>query len=306
MNEDRNKEQEKLRKYHSTKNKVEYFILNGMIGIACVVLGAMTVMDLLKPERTPQDNEQMIMCAALFLMLVIISWLGNKGGDILFEKFLLWIAKVKEQRNIKIQNEVKDLDTALHCMSKKNGVVVGDVLWCGPAFLFSCCLFIQGGNKILIFECLLFSVVMLLVGHFIGTKLWKAHHYEKRLIKYTRRYLDIADEKAYIVSADQSIQRGILGYAGLWLLTDEFVFGRLSDIWFEVVAIPRDEVEQFTFFYRKRISERTIPTGILRCHLQNGKYIDFVAERGRACEQVLKILSMEKIYFEVKETEYGI
>ena len=190
-------------------------------------------------------------------------------------------------------------------MSQKNGVVIWDTIWACPVFFMtSVLIFLRGGNIPLILGSIAFSLVMLFGGHYVGTRIWRRHKFEKRLLKYTKQYLNIVDEQAYLESVDESIKRGVLGFSGLWMLTDEFVLGRLSDIEFQVVAIPRKLMTYCTFFYNKRIVSNNIPVGVLQCHLKSGQNVDMEIGRGEVCEQVLRLLNIYRVPWEKKETKF--
>lgn len=303
INED--KEQEFLKKLHETAVKIEYIILNLLVIIMCLVSGGGFINYLIKPERTLDDNKQMFICGFMHLVFLFLLWLDNRHGAFIFSKFLSGAAEVKKRRNKKEKKSITDLNAAMHAMSQKNGVVMWDTLWSVPAIVFILCMFVKGGNKPVILGFLIFSLVMLFGGHYIGVKIWMRRCYEKKILKYTKRYFDIADEEEYVMSVDESIQRGILGYSGLWMLTDEYIIGRLSDIRFEAAAIPRELVIQYMFFYYRKIASENIPEGVLRCQLKNGKSVDFVIGRGENCDHVLKILSEQRIPWTMNEMKYG-
>ena len=130
---------------------------------------------------------------------------------------------------------------------------------------------------------------MLFGGHYVGNRIWCRHKYEKRVLKYTKPYLDILDEKAFLTSVDESIQRGVLGFTGLWMLTDEYIIGLLSDIEFQVAAIPRELVTYCSFFDHRRIVSDNISVGVLQCHLKSGQSVDMEIGRGSVCNQVLNL-----------------
>ncbi len=299
------KEQASLKKMHRIEIKVETICLNVVWIIGTLVSLWSAIRYLIMPERTAHDNEQMVLSILSVAMFVFLIWLTNWGGDMLMDKFLAWVAEIKEKKSIKEQKKIKDLNAALHALSQKNGVVIWDTLWTFPVFFFTFgLLFFQGGNTPLILGIIVFSLVMLFGGHYVGTRIWNRHKYEKRLLKYTKQYLDIVDEQAYLKSIDESIQRGVLGFSGLWLLTDEYVVGRLSDIAFQVVAIPRQQLTYCTFFFLKRMVSDSIPVGVLQCHLKGGVDVDMEIGRGDVCNQVLRMLNTYKIPWEKKETKF--
>ena len=70
-----------------------------------------------------------IVCFVVFGFLI---WLANKGGEMLMNKFLTWVAGINEKKTNKEQKKIKDLNAALHAMSQKNSVVVWDMIWSVP------------------------------------------------------------------------------------------------------------------------------------------------------------------------------
>ena len=304
LKEKEEKEQASLRKQHAWSIKIRVIFLNLVCIIICLVSAWSVIRYLMMPERTAHDNEQMVMSCVGFVMFLFLLWLVNKGGDMLMEKYLAWIARTKEKQSQKGEKKITDLNSALHAMSQKNGVVIWDTIWAFGVFFFTGCLLPKGGNKPLILGLLLISLLMLFGGHFVGTRIWRRHRYEIRILKYTMPYLEIVSKRAFLASVDAGIKRGVLGFTGLWMLTDEYIIGRLSDLEFQVVVIPRDQVTYCTFFFNKRIISDEIPVGVLQCHLQNGKCVDMEIGRGDVCNQVLRLLNEYRIPWEKKEMQF--
>lgn len=298
------KRQASLRRQYAWSIKIRVIFLNLICILICLVSVWSVIRYLLMPERSAHDNEQMILSGACFVTFLFFLWLVNKGGDMLMKKYLTQIAKTVEKQSHKEEKKITDLNSALHAMSQKNGVIIRDTIWAFWVFFFAGCLIPKGGNKPLILGLLLISLLMLFGGHFIGTRIWRRHRYEMRILKYTSPYLEIVSKRAFLASVDASIKRGVLGFTGLWMLTDEYMIGRLSDLEFQVVAIPREQVTYCTFFFLKRIASDNIPVGVLQCHLRDGKCVNMEIGRGEVCNQVLRLLNEYRIPWEKKEMQY--
>ncbi len=304
LKEKEEKEQASLRKQHAWSIKIQVIFLNLVCIIVCPVSAWSVIHYLRMSERSAHDNEQLVLSGVCFVVFLFLLWLVNKGGDMLMEKYLTWIARTKEKQSQKEDKKITDLNSALHAMSQKNGVVIWDTIWTFGVFFFTGCLIFKGGNKPLILWLLVVSFLMLFGGHYIGTRIWRRHRYEMRILKYTMPYLEIVSKRAYLASIDASIKRGVLGFTGLWMLTDEYIIGRLSDLEFQVVGIPRELITHCTFFFNKRIVSDEIPVGVLQCHLQDGKCVDMEIGRGEVCNQVLRLLNEYRIPWEKKEMQF--
>ncbi len=303
MKED--KEQKFLKKLHRIEIKTGQIVLNALLIVLCLVSGGVFLWYLLKSDRTSDDVEQMLICWSMFWAFVFLAWL-HKHGAVFFGRFLKWVADVKESRNKREEDSITTLNAALHILSQKNGIVIWDTIWSAVTIFFALCLFFKGSNKPLILGIAAVSLAMLFGGHFLGNNLWRRHRFEKRILQYTKRYLDMEDEAAYIASVERSVQRGVIGYAGLCILTDEYIIGRLSDIRFEAVAIPRELIVHYIFYYDKKIASEAIPVGVLECQLRNGNRVRLETGRGEVCGHVLRLLDGQNIPYEIQEMKYRI
>lgn len=147
-------------------------------------------------------------------------------------------------------------------------------------------------------------MLMLIGGHLIIKNIYKHRRFDRLIYKCTPKYIDISDENTYMDSIDRSVQRGILGFAGLWMITDEYIIGRISDVWFEPVVIPRSQVMKYIFFSEKKIAVRGLPVGVLQCKLNNGKCVNYEVGRGKGCKQVIQILNEQGIPWTQEEMRY--
>ena len=115
--------------------------------------------------------------------------------------------------------------------------------------------------------------------------------------------MECPDEIAFLQDVDRSIQKGVLSYNGLWMLTDEYMLGRLSSITYEPVAIPLRAVEQVVFFY-ERFYKRV--DGMFLLSLKNGKSVKLSLGVGgnEVFDPVLQALNDNGILWRQGEMRY--
>jgi len=293
------KEQEILKKLHN--GWIRFGTI--MIDILCIIMIALgiygVVINMSKEWHETAPFWGMIISFVLFFLL------ANFGA----EKWLTKIIKIADERynsaNERKKTKIQDLDTALVMLKQQSGIVVWDTIW-GIVVVFMCmCLLIgfDTCNKPVVIGVILFALAMLFGGHFVGKRLSKRRQYGKKLYKYSKQYMDCSDELGFLLDVDRSIQRGVISYNGLWMLTDEYMLGRLSDIAYELVAIQRKEVEKIVFFY-ERFYKRV--DGMLLLSLKNGKSVKLCLGVGgnENCEPILKALNENGIPWEQGELRY--
>lgn len=300
------KEQEKLKRWHEGRIKFQTIYVN-IICVTMVLMGIFGIVRyLLLDTRTAKDNKQLqlgiwMLGAGIFLFLLCNYWL-EKG----LERLVGIANKCYKNKNDRIRKNIKDLDSALLAISQQQGVVVWDTIWGSLAgcMIAAFIAFFNTCNKPVVIGIILFLLVMLLSGHVVGMKISRNKKYDKRLCKYSKMYIDYTSEEDYMDWLNQSIGRGVLSFTGFWILTDEFMLGRMWDISYEPVAIPRGKIERIVFFYEKRYESP--PQGILQLHLKNGKKAELVLGRGGqdACEQTLYALNENGIPWKQGEMRY--
>jgi len=268
-----------------------------MINILCVIMIALgiygVVTNMSKEWQETAPFWGMISCFGLLFLF----------ADFWAEKWLTKVIKIADERynsaNGRKKTKIQDLYTALVMLNQQSGIVVWDTIW-GIVVVFMCMCLLIGFDtckKAVVIVVLLFSLAMLFGGHFVGKRLSKRCKYGKKLYKHSKQYMDYSDELGFLQDVDRSIQRGVISYNGLWMLTDEYMVGRLSDITYEPVAIPRKEVEKIVFFY-ERFYKRV--DGILLLSLKNGKSAKLCLGVGENenCEPILKALNENGIPWE--------
>lgn len=304
--EKRQKEQKMLKRAYKFTRSIKIFIANTAMVVFCIMCFVQTVKYLMMDSRTPHDNEQMTMCIVMFLVLILLFILCNFRASKLMDKLLSKGVKKRENTNVKARGQIHNLQSALQKMTGSQGLIVWDTIW-GSISVVMIAAFVVGYktcNKAVFLGIILFLLVMLLGGHKIGANMGRLKHFDKRLCKYTKRYMDIFDENTYIADVDASIQKGVIAFTGYWLLTNDYMIGRLSDISYEPIAIPRRVIVHCSFFFVRSISDRGLPIGIMRLQLNNGKHVEFTLGRGNVCNQTLRVLNEQRIPCSMEEMRY--
>lgn len=297
------KEQEKKAKWHKFKTKLDtielYFVLVFAGGLSLFAI----IQSLLKDERTDYDYEQLLWASSM-LILTIACWLFIKYEC--FGKLIDWGNRCYKEHNLKKCKKIHNLDAALSAMRGKGGLIAWYIVWGSGAMFFIICLLVpsDNGNNGVIISFALLNLLMLFGGHVLAPKIEKRKFYDKKLYEYSRMYIDYPSHEEYRMRIGQSIQRGVLSYTGFWMLTDEFMLGRLGDITFEPVAIPRDEIEKILFFYEKSYESPLL--GILQLQLKNGKVVELCMGRGAQdmSEYTLRALQENGIAWTLEKMRY--
>ena len=307
QNENYIKEQEKRKKFFERRLAFKTVFLNVIITIILAVTALSIVRYLRMDNRSAKDNEQLVMSIVFFLAFLLMDIGLNSKKEGLLERLIRLSEKKYKSTDERNKARIKDLNSALHMLSQCSGVIVWDTIWisgvlcllCVLVFAFHTC------NKAAVFTCLAIMLIFLIGGHFLILYLWKRRSFDQKMMKNTRKYLTISNAESYKRQVEQSIQRGVLGYTRQWILTDEYMIGRQSDIYYDPVAIPRASIMTCTFFYEIHTEPKGgLPSGILKCRLDNGKEVEFNIGRGRTADPVLVSLNEQKIPWKKAETRY--
>jgi len=293
------KEQEILKKWHNGWIRLGTIMIN-VLCVIMIVLGIYGVVT----NRSKGWQE-----TASFLGMIISFVLIFLFSNFWAEKWLTKIIKMADERYNRVNERkkagIQDLDTALVMLNQQAGVVVWDTIWGIVAGFMCICLLCSFDtcNKQVVLGVILFSLAMLFGGHYVGKKLSKKRKFGKKLYKYSKQYVECPDEIAFLQDVDRSIQKGVLSYNGLWMLTDEYMLGRLSSITYEPVAIQLKKVEEIVFFY-ERFYKRV--DGMLLLSLKNGRSVKLSLGVGgdEVCEPVLQVLNANGIPWKQGEMRY--
>lgn len=299
-------QQEKNKKFLEAKIKFQTICVNICTIMVCVLLLINMVHLLTQKSHTQTDYKQLLISVVMFVVFALLFGLNNFFGDELFQKFMSQIHKGYDKRNKKQLKKITDLNSALLQLSQFHGVVIWDTIWgaCAGFMAVIFLAFFKTCNKPVVLGILVFLLTMLFVGHFVGMKMSRKHNFYKEVCKYTRQYIDLVDEEAYFKAVSESVTRGVLGFGAWWMLTDEYIIGRISDIFFSPVVVPRAAVKEYIAYCEKYVTAKGVPIGIIECRLVNGKSIKYVTGRGKVLTQVLLLLREQGIEWKEEEMQY--
>lgn len=192
------------------------------------------------------------------------------------------------------KSNVKDLNSALHYLSKCSGVIVWDTIFISFIIFFTACLLAMWNkcNKSAVITLILLFVVLLVTGHLIGTTLWKKRRFDDKAIKYTNKFYPISDDVQYIDAINSDICTGNLLITNLMIITNNYIIGRLSDIIFNPVIIPKSMITQCEFYLLDTLDKyrKAHRIGVLCCYLNNGQKVEYVICRALQTEKTLEQL----------------
>lgn len=302
------KEQEMLKETYNFRKSGKIFMANALMIIFCIICFVKSIQYLMMDSRTLHDNEQMTMCIVMSFVFILMFILFNFWVPKLMTKLLDMADRKRKNTNVKAREQIYNLHSALQKMSGSQGVIVWDTICAGCLFFVIVPWIINytTSNNVVIFGIIIFLLILFFGGHKIGTNMGRIRRFDKRLCKYTKLYMDISDENTYIAEVDASIKKGVIAFTGYWLLTDDYMLGRLSDISYEPIAIPRSAIIHSTFFFERSTDNRGLPIGILRLQLNNGKHVEFTLGRGNACSPTLHVLNEQRIPWSKEEMRYSV
>lgn len=198
------------------------------------------------------------------------------------------------------------LETALHAMAIRMGVIYWDSLFGLLLGILLVLLLFVGPNIPLILLCYLF-LTALVGGHFFWSWRWKKRPFAGKLLDNTQKHIPIENPFEYAAAVERSLTEGVLYYEREMILTDDFIIGLLeTDIRFIPVAVPRAEIVQLAFFRRRPVMKRyqKYDIGILDCRLYSGQSVELLIGRGPRMERVLKVLNYYGLGWSEEETVY--
>lgn len=198
------------------------------------------------------------------------------------------------------------LEDALHRMSTQTGVIVWDVLWGCVLFSLFCLLALDMGDWLRIMLICVCVAAIMAVGHLFFRLLWKKRSFIKRMLRNTAKCMPIACPSDYVKGVEESLKRNVLSYEKEFIMTDEYILGCAEqDTSFIPVALPREQIDEFVFFYRRTVNGRYSRTvGILSCRAGKKKLADLVLGQGPKVNKVLRILKYYDISWRKEETTY--
>lgn len=234
-------------------------------------------------------------CACMKLLEYLMDKLQQRDAD--FDPFTMRLPDLG----------TVTLETALHMMSFKTGVIVWDTLFITfLAILLSMMLFVGGNVPLILFICLLLAA-FLAAGHLFISWRWKKRSFAPKMLRNTEKYISVKNPREYLQSVEESLLHKLLYYGKEMILTDRFIIGITeTDVQFHPVAIPRAEIVEITFFSKRPVMNRyrKYDTGILECRMKSGKAVELLIGQGTRMIRVLKVLNHYRIWWKKKDTLY--
>lgn len=243
-------------------------------------------------------GENIVQYIIAFCMLMFTFIFANFG----LEKIIgLLIKAMKKEKKVNIY----DLHTTLLYFTGGHGILIWDLI-AGSMLGFmilSSIVFFNRINKVTVLMITAVLAIILTAGHIVGKQIQKHRKYEKKLHYCSKKFIDI-EEKKLISEADNSIKKGNNTFTKYILINDEYIIGRMSDIYFEPVAIPRREIKMMEFYFEISHQAQGLPIGRLDVSLKNQKMVRLVVGRHNECNETLKMLNNRQILWKKSESRY--
>lgn len=270
----------------------------------CILAG--TVYYSVRQLQGDGDPEQLAICCAMLLFLAAIP-VCNKLVDRFF-KSLDEKNSAFDPRTMALPEQgTVTLEDALHRMSTPVGVIVWDVICGCVAFSLLFMQVLGMGDRSRILIACACAAVFLVVGHTVFHLLWKQKRFTKKMLRNTAKAMELPHPEAYAKAVEESLKQGVLAYEKELILTDGYILGSVEwDTYYTPVAIPRAQVTEFTFFYRRMVvgGRNSRTAGILRCTAEGKQLADLVLGPQPKAERLKKILGYYHFFWREGETVY--
>lgn len=238
-----------------------------------------------------------------------ISMLGVVCGSIAFAVIIMNLIEYVQKKSVLVSPELGRVDgrkeyslkNALSIMKPKVAVIVWDVLV--GLILFSMVFAQLISEEIFNPEAWVRNSIVLSVmlpaGHFLFGLLYRNRSYHKKMLKTTKKYLDIGSDDMFCHRVDQSLRNSLLFCSKQFCFTTDYLMGYAdTDVNYQIAAIPTGEIEAMQYFVRRENNGRvTIEKGILACRLKNGKVIHFYLGMGKMLSPTLNALNYYRINY---------
>lgn len=132
---------------------------------------------------------------------------------------------------------------------------------------------------------------ILVGGHIIFTIYYNFHSYRKRMIKYTKRYIDIENPETYCEVVEQNFKEQMIYRSKMFVLSRDYVLGLTGfDSIFHPAAIPICMIASARFYQEHISGRRGRDIGILSCTLKNGAQVVFYTSVNEEIIRVRRVL----------------
>lgn len=270
----------------------------------CFTLGA-TIYYGVRGFRGNGDTKQFVICGTILLILAAF-FVCNQLIDLFFKNI--------SQKNSAIDLRTMELpaqgsvtlEDALHKMSAQTAVIVWDTLLGCVVFSLLCMLAFGLGDTPRILLLCIGITACIAAGHVFFHFLWKRKSFTKKMLNNTAKAIGLKQPEAYAAAVEQSLKKGVLAYEKGLILTEEYILGCAEwDTYYTPVAIPREQVEELIFFYRRMVGGKNSRTvGILRCNADGKKLVDLVLGPSLKAERIKRILDFYQIPWREEELAY--
>lgn len=295
----------KLDKVDQTGKKITYWFFIIFYAVVTVIILALTVY---YGVLTMQGNDNTKQFVSYYMRLLALGAIPLCLRLIYFlrERFFKKDTEYDPGTAVLPAPGTVTLEAALHRMSTQVGVVVWDVFW--GIVLFSM-LFVTlsgEGDPVRLMFSSMGLAAFTVAGHFVLHFIWKKRSMTKKLLRRTAEYRTIGNTSDYAKEVGESLKRSILAYEKEFILTEEYILGSAErDTSFNPVAIPREEIDELVFHYRRVVNGRYSRTvGILSCRAVGKKPVDLILGLDPTVNKVLRILNYYKIPWREEKMTY--
>lgn len=306
MTEEKNQEfLKKLDKADETGKRIMSRIMIILYAVFTVVALSLTVYYGVLAMQGNDNTKQFVSAFILLLLLGAIP-LCYKLFDLVFRCFFKKDTTYDPKTAVLPVTGTVTLENALHKMSSQVGVIVWDSIW-GCVLFSMLFLLISGtGDMVRIIFGWMGLAAFTAVGHIVLYFIWKKRSLTKKMLRNMAEYWPISNTSDYAKAVEESLKRSILSYEKELIVTDEYILGNAQwDTGFHPVALPREQIDELVFHYRRMVNGQTSRTvGILSCRAAGKKTVNLVLGLEPKVNKVLRILNYYNIPWREEKMTY--
>lgn len=208
------------------------------------------------------------------------------------------INKTENQSGIPSEPQERTLQATLSYMRAKVILIVWDTVW-GIILVCLPIAYLGSSDFSLALRTLCITAGSLLAGHLAFTLYYDRYSYQKKLVRITKKYLDIGNEALYLEALEQNLQEKMIFRSRQFVLSADYILGYAdSDLVFRPAAIPICTITEAEFHLRHVEGRKARSQGILTCSLRNGRRISFYTSFGPGITEVLQALDAAGFVYE--------